>query len=108
VVPADQGHAIWISDFEAEKEQEGFQRVEPAVDEVAHEQVIRVWHVAAYAEQFHQVVELPVDVTADGDRGIDRDDISFFDEQLACLVTQFADLGLGDQAAGPQLLDRPV
>ena len=35
VVPANQRYAVWVADFEAEEEQEGFERVEAAVDEVA-------------------------------------------------------------------------
>lgn len=49
-----------------------------------------------------------MNVAADGDWGVDRHDIAFFDQELARFVTQFADLAFGDQAAGPQLLDRPV
>lgn len=29
-----------------------------------HEEVVRVWYVAANAEEFHEIVELPVDITA--------------------------------------------
>lgn len=39
----------------------------PAVNIVAHEQVIGVGTVAADAAQLQQVLELPVDVAADGD-----------------------------------------
>ena len=35
VVPADQRYAVGVADLEAEEEEEGFERVEAAVDEVA-------------------------------------------------------------------------
>lgn len=35
VVAADQGYAVGVADFEAEEEEEGFKRVEAAVDKVA-------------------------------------------------------------------------
>lgn len=35
----------------------------------------------------------------------DCDDIAFFNEKLACLVAQLADLRFGDWAAGTQLRD---
>ena len=35
VVASDKGHPVWISHFQAEKEEEGFEGVEAAVDEVA-------------------------------------------------------------------------
>lgn len=47
-----------------------------------------------------------MDIATDGYRRIDGDDVAFFDQKFTRLVAQFADLGLGDQAAGPQLLDR--
>lgn len=38
--------------------------------EPTHEQVVRLRHVPANAEQLHQVVELAMDVAADGDGGV--------------------------------------
>ena len=35
MVAANQGDSVWVSYFEAEKEEEGFERVEAAVYEVA-------------------------------------------------------------------------
>jgi len=108
VVPADQGHAVWVADFEAEEEEEAFEGVESSVDKVAHEEVVCVGHVPAYSEQFHQVVKLPVYVPAYCDWGVDLDDIGFFDEEFAGFVADFADLGLGDYSAGAQLDDGSV
>lgn len=65
VVTADERHAVWVADFEAEEEEEGFEGVETAVDEVAHEEVIGVWDVAPNAKELHEVVKLAVDVAAD-------------------------------------------
>jgi hypothetical protein len=103
VVTADEGYPIWIPDFEAEEQEKGFERVEPPIDEVAHEEVIRVWNIAANAEEFHQVMELAVDVTAYRDGGVDGDDIAFFDEQFSRFVAEFSDLGFGDWSTGAEL-----
>ena len=84
--------SVWVADFEAEEEEEGFERVEATVDEVTHEKVVCVWHIAAHSEQLHQVVELAVDVPAYCDRRIDGDDVAFFDQELPRLVAQFSDL----------------
>jgi hypothetical protein len=35
MVPADEGNAIGVADFEAEKEEEGLEGVEAAIDKVA-------------------------------------------------------------------------
>lgn len=105
MVPADQGDAIGIAHFQAEEQEEGFERVEATVDKVAHEQVVCVRDVAAHAKQFHQVVELAVDVAAYRDRRVHRDHIAFFYEQFAGLVAEFSDLGFWDGAARAQLRD---
>ena len=36
MVPTDEGYAIGVAYFEAEEEEEGFERVEAAVNEVAY------------------------------------------------------------------------
>jgi hypothetical protein len=35
VVPPDQGHPLWVADFEGEQEEEGLYAVKSAVDEVS-------------------------------------------------------------------------
>lgn len=53
-------------------------------------------------------MELTVDIAADGHGSVNGHDIAFLDQELTRLVAQFAHLAFGDQAAGPQLLDRPI
>ena len=50
--------------FECEEKKECLDWVETAVDEVAHEEVVRVGNIAAHFEQLLEVVELAVDVAA--------------------------------------------
>lgn len=103
MVPANERHAVWVPNFEAEQEEEGLERVEPAVDKVAHEEVVRVGDVAADAEELHQVVELAVDVAAYCHGRVDGHDVAFFDEELAGFVAELADVVFGDGAAGSEL-----
>lgn len=48
-------------------------------------------------------MELTVYVAAYCDRGIDLNDVSFFNQQLACFVAEVADSGLGDCFAGAEV-----
>ena len=86
MVAPDECDAVWVADFEAEEEEEGFERVEAAVDKVAHEEVVCVWYISADSKQLHQIVKLPVYVAAYCDRRIDGDDVAFFDQELSRLV----------------------
>ena len=100
MVPSYQRDPIRIPHLQTQQQQKALQRIEAAVHKVAHEQVVGVRDVAAHAKQFHQVVELAVDVAAYCDGGVDGDDVAFFDEQFTGFVAEFADLGFGDRAAG--------
>ena len=64
VVAPDERDAVRVAHLEREQQQERLDAVEAAVDKVAHEEVVRVGHVAAHLEQLLQVVELAVDVPA--------------------------------------------
>jgi len=76
-----------------------------------HKKVVCVWHIAANTEQLHKIVELAMDVTANlysfsisnanvlrctsepyRHRRIHAHHVSFFNEQLSCLVAHFANL----------------
>lgn len=103
VVASYQCDAIWIPDFEAEEEEEAFEGVEPAIDEIAHEEVVGVWDVSADSEEFHQVVELSMDVSAYCYWGVDLDHIAFFYEELARFMAEVADGGFGDGFAGAEI-----
>ena len=91
-----QGDAVRIADFKAEEEEKGFEAVETAVYEVAHKEVICVGDVAADAEELHQVMELPVYVSAYCYWCVDLDDVAFFDEKFAGFVAELADGRFGD------------
>jgi hypothetical protein len=67
VVAAEDGDAVSETDFEGDEEGDCFDAVVASVYVVAHEQVVCVGGVSAYAEEFLEVVELAVDVAADCD-----------------------------------------
>lgn len=79
MVPADEGHAVGVANFEAEEKEKRFEGVETAIDEVAHKKVVRVGGIPAHAEELHEVMELAVDVAAYRDWRVDRDDVAFLD-----------------------------
>lgn len=48
-------------------------------------------------------MKLTVDIAADGDGGVDGNNIAFLDEQFSRLVAELSDLGFGDWSAGAEL-----
>lgn len=62
VVPPNEKDAVRIPHFQRQQQQERLHRVEAPVDEVPHEEIVRVWAVPSHFEQLLQVVELTMDV----------------------------------------------
>jgi len=65
VVAADERDAGAIAHLQSYQKLEGLNAIQSAVDEVAEEEVVGIWWVAADAEKLDQVEELAVDVAAD-------------------------------------------
>lgn len=68
--------------------------VEATIHEVSDEDVIRLWAGASNLEEFHQVKELAVDITANGYRGIYDLNITLLDKDFSGFDTQPFDLFL--------------
>ena len=51
-------------DLQSEKQLKSLDAVESSIDEVSQKQVVCLRTIAADAEELHEVVELPVNVTA--------------------------------------------
>lgn len=67
VVTAQDGDAFFEADLQTQKKGHSFYGVVPAVHVVSHKQVVRVRRPASDLEEFHQIVELAVNITADCD-----------------------------------------
>ena len=91
VVASDQRDVLGVPHFESQQQQERLDRVEAPVHEVPHEEVVGSRTVVAHFEQLHQVVELPVDVAADGDGSVDRLDVGLFNQNVFRIVAQVSD-----------------
>jgi len=79
MVASNERYSVWVTNFEAQKQEERFERVETAVNEVAcilsvrkcmarfgwltHKEVVRVRYVSTDPEELHQVVKLAMNIT---------------------------------------------
>ena len=106
--PPNEGDSIRISNFERQQKQECLDAVKASVDEIAHEEVIRVWDISADFEQFFEVIKLTVNVPADGDGRVDSLHVGLFDEDFPGLGAQGLDFGLFDDFASSELFDLSV
>ena len=90
MVTSKQGDVRWVLQLEAQQKLESFYRVISAVNIVAHENVAGVRDLAASIEELQQVVELTMDVTADGHGSSDGLSVALFDEDLFDLLAEDA------------------
>ena len=63
-------------------------RVIATVNIIAHEHIACIWDFATAVEELNKIVELTMDVTADGDGSLDRLAVRLFDENLFNLFTE--------------------
>lgn len=82
MVASEQGYSVSVPYLEGQQEEEGLNAVPTPINIVAQKDVVGVWRIAPYFEELEQVVELPVNVTADGDRGSNFDNIGFIFKDL--------------------------
>ena len=69
VVTAEDSNSVGEAHLEGDEESDGLDRVVTTIDVVAHEEVVSVRGLSSDLEQLAQIVELTVDVTADGHGG---------------------------------------
>lgn len=75
VVASEQGDPVLVAHLEGQQHEEGLDAVPSAIHIVAQEDVVGIGRVPSDLEELEQVVELPVDVPADGDGRSDLDGV---------------------------------
>ena len=98
VVTSEESDAVRPLQFEAEEELEGLNGVVAAIDEITHEDVAGVGDLTALFEKLEEVMELTVDITADGDWGAHGLHIGFFDQDLLDFLTEDAEVSFRQNA----------
>ena len=105
VVPSDEGDEVGVSHFVGQEEQEGLDAVEASVDEIPQEEVAHFGHISPVLEELEEVVELTMDVAADGDWRVDSLHVALLDQDLPSFGAEVLDFLLADDLALPEHLD---
>lgn len=83
MVASEDGESFFVSNLEAEEEADSFEGVVASIHVISQEEIVSIGDIPSDSEEFHEVVELPVDVTADVDWCADVDDIGFFGKDFS-------------------------
>lgn len=82
VTPED-SESLFVAYLDAEQQTHCFEGIVATVDIIAEEEVVAVGDVSTDPEEFHEIVELPVDVSADVNRGSNVDHVGLLREDLS-------------------------
>ena len=85
VVTSEDRDSILKAYLEGYEESDGLDRVVPSVNVIAHEEVVCVGGLSTNLEQLAQVVELAVDITANGNWGTHLLHVRFIYKNFLCL-----------------------
>lgn len=69
MITSDKCDPIPVPHFKGQQQQECLDRMEPAINEISHENVVSLRAVASDPEQLHEIVKLTVYIAAYGYRG---------------------------------------
>ena len=108
VISSQDVHALGVADLVAEEKRDSFDRVVATIDVVTHEEIVRIGWEATDLEQFHQIVELAVDIAANSNGGLDGVDIAFLAEDFTGFDTELVDLRFREGFAFEQLSDEGI
>ena len=85
MVASEEGQSILEADLQSNEKSDSLNGVVATVDVIAHEKEVRVWGMSTNLEQLSEVVELTVDVSADGDWCTDLLNVGFINKNFFCL-----------------------
>jgi len=91
MVASEEGDSVSVPHLERQEQKEGFNAVSASINIVPQKDVVCVGRVPTDLEEFQQIVELSVDVPADGDGGSNFDNIGLIPEDLLGGFAQFLD-----------------
>lgn len=99
VVTSKDSDSVRVPDLQCNQKSHCFYRVVSSIDVVAHEKVVVVGELASNFEKFLKVVELTVDISADGDWGANWLHIAFIDKKLLSFFAESLDAVLWQRLA---------
>ena len=104
MIASDKSYEVGVSDFVGKKKEKGFNTVESSIYKISEKEVADCRDISSIFEQLKKIVELSMDVSANGDRRVDSLNIAFLDKNLSSFGTEMLDLLFADDLSFPEQL----
>lgn len=88
MISSDQRHSVGVAYFDGQQEKERFHRIESSVHKVTHKEIVGFRDFSTDSEEFHEVKELAMDVTADSDGRVNVLDVAFLNQDFTGFCTK--------------------
>lgn len=85
MITSDKSNQIRITYFVGKKEKESFDAVKASVYKISQEQIAYARNITSILEKLKQIIELPMYISANGNRWINTLYITFLDQYFSCL-----------------------
>jgi hypothetical protein len=82
VISSKEGDMLGVFDFEAKQIFESFNRRVASIHEISNENVVGVWDLSSSSEQFEEIIELTVNISANSDWSRNWLYVGFFDQDF--------------------------
>ena len=99
MVTSEDRKSISESDLQTHEQCNCLNRVISSVNIISHEKVIGLRGLPADAEKFFQVMELPVNISADGDWSANNRHVRLLNQNLLCPLAELLDVALTQRLA---------
>ena len=94
VVTSEESDMSWVLELEAKEQLECFNGIEASIDEVTHEDIASVWNLTTLVEELEEIMELAMDISADGDWSFHWLDVAFLDQDFLYFLAEDSELSL--------------
>lgn len=108
VISSKDGDSAGVSDFQRHQEGHSLDRVVSSVNIVTHEKVVVIWELTTNLEEFFQIIELSMDITANCDWRPHRLDIALINQDFLGFLAKSLDVVLRQWLALEELVDLGV
>lgn len=75
MVSSEYDYSVFESDFKSDEKSYCLHAVMPSIDVVPHEQIVGLRYFPSYFKEFHEIVKLAVDISANNDWSSDGDNV---------------------------------